>query len=259
MGFLGTLDPLATGLLVFALGEATKTLSYLEGLDKVYEAGVRFGGVSNTYDAEGEITEQEVSTRPVRADIQKLLEEDFLGERMQQPPVFSAIKVGGKRSYDLARRNQPVELKPRKVHFYDLKISSYAWPHLRMTVHCSSGTYIRSLAHDLGGKLGCGGYVEELRRTKIGSWDVKDSLPLAKLNSLNVGRHVIPVEDFLKDWPGLTVSAEEYEILKNGGFLENRSGHKKGPILAFYSEKCVGVLEIHSSGKLKFERRFNTV
>jgi tRNA pseudouridine55 synthase len=256
MGFVGTLDPLATGLMIFAVGEATKLIPFLEGMDKVYNVKVRFGAVSDTYDGEGQVEEVKNARKPARAEIEHILKDDFLGERDQVPPVFSAIQVEGRRSYDLARKNKKVKLKSRKVNFYDLVVKSYAWPNLRIAVHCGSGTYVRSFAHDLGQKLGCGGYVDELRRTKIGGFSVKDSVKLDEIEHLNVRKLMVSPEDLFIDWARIDLNGKEYKVLSHGGFLDNKTRYKKGPILAIHEGKCVGVLEIRK-GQLKFLRKFN--
>ena len=254
IGFLGTLDPLATGLLIFAVGEATKLISFLEGLDKTYEVSVRMGAVSNTYDAEGEIEEISGFDKPELSKIEKILKNDFLGEREQVPPAFSAIHIDGKRAYELARKGEKVEMKSRKVTFYGLKIVSYEWPLVRILVHCGSGTYVRSLAHDLGQKLGCGGYVEELRRTKVSNFSVEEAVELGD----DVGEKMVPVEDMFPDWQRKELSDVDFGILANGGFVGDGLKMGENPGLAMYKGQCVGVLEV-KEGKLKFKRKFNII
>lgn len=258
IGFAGTLDPLATGLMIVALGEATKLMSFLEKMDKVYEVKIRFGAVSDTYDAKGVIKVVENYSRPTKKMVEKALDDDFAGVREQVPPAFSAIQIGGKRAYALARQGKSVILKSRPVNFYELKIKSFAWPVLHMVVHCSSGTYVRSLAHDLGRVLGCGGYVEGLRRLKIGTWKVSEAIPL---DLTGVQGREIPIaapHEFFADWQQFNLTEGNYHILAHGGFVENTAGFTGGPILALYGDKCVGVLELYN-GQLKFRKKFNTV
>ncbi len=175
MGHAGTLDPLATGLLIIGLEKATKELAAYMGLPKEYEALAEFGKVSTTYDAQGElrITNDELRKVP-REEFEKILPH-FVGEIDQTPPQFSAIRVKGKRAYDLARRGEKMELASRKVRIDSIEILDWNWPLVRLRVKCGKGTYIRSLAHDLGQKIGCGAYVKELRRTAIGDFRVENA------------------------------------------------------------------------------------
>ncbi len=266
-GHAGTLDPFATGVLPVAFGEATKLLAGLEGLDKVYDVEIFFGAHSETYDAEGPIHKTEMGERiaevpPTRSQIEKIIEDHFLGERLQQPPIYSAIQIEGKRAYDLARKGKKVELKKRKVHFFDIQVKHFSWPILKCQVHCSSGTYIRSFAHDLGQILGCGGYVHELRRTRIGTHSIKDAAPLegeGELTPFNFPSHLLKPEEFFSDWQQYNLTPKDYEFLAIGGFVENRPGFTKGPILAIYENRCVGVLELSHDGQLKFAKKFNIV
>jgi len=182
------------------------------------------------------------------------LEADFAGEREQVPPAYSAIWVDGQRAYDLARKNMEFKLKSRKVNFYELKIKSYVWPYLSVKVHCSVGTYIRSFAHDLGVILGCGGYVEELRRVKHGDYSVKNAVKLDDLNQLNVSGHLLRPEEMFSSFPRLELTRAQLDVLNNGGFIENKPGYKKGPILAMFEGVCTGVLELHKN-QLKYWRK----
>ena len=182
MGHAGTLDPLATGLLIIAVGKSTKQISEFMGLPKEYEVEIEFGKVSNTYDADGTLTPQEGAPAFIKKeDFEKILPQ-FTGEIMQMPPIFSALKVKGQRAYDLARTGQEVHLEPRKVTISEIEILDYSWPFVKLRVACSKGTYIRSLAHDLGQVLGCGGYVKELRRTKIGHYTVTNAYTLQTIS-----------------------------------------------------------------------------
>lgn len=173
MGHAGTLDPLATGLLIIATGSATKEISKYMNLPKEYEVLIEFGKTSTTYDADGEISQG------VLMDVGRIEFEDnlknFIGEILQTPPIFSAKKIKGVRAYDLARQGKEVKLEPRKVKIDKIEILDFSWPFVKLRVNCGKGTYIRSLAHDIGEKLGCGGYVKELRRTAIGDFKVENA------------------------------------------------------------------------------------
>lgn len=179
VGHCGTLDPFATGLLILCVGKECKNAGEYMKRDKVYEATVRLGQVSSTGDPEGEVTD--VSDRqPSREDVEKALR-TFVGDIQQTPPAHSAIKIGGQRAYKLARRGEEVEMPKRTVTIHDLEIIGYAYPELKIRTHVSSGTYIRSLAQDIGEALGTGAYCTQLRRTSIADWDVTKAQTLASL------------------------------------------------------------------------------
>ena len=179
VGHTGTLDPFATGLLILLAGKATKKAPELTKLDKVYEATIRLGATSSTGDPEGEIT---ITDKKPEISREKIIETlaQFVGEIEQIPPAFSAIKINGQRAYKLARVGKAVEMPKRKVTIYELELLDYTSPFLKIRTHVSSGTYIRTLAEDIGEALGCGAYTTELRRTKIADYDIAE-LPLFDL------------------------------------------------------------------------------
>jgi len=179
VGHTGTLDPFATGLLILLAGKATKKAPEMTKLDKVYEATICLGATSTTGDPEGEITITDEKPVFSPAQIEAVLAH-FVGEIEQTPPAFSAIKINGQRAYKLARKGEAVEMPTRKVTVYSIDIISYESPHLKIRAHVGSGTYIRSLAEDIGKVLGCGAYCKELRRTKISNYDIA-KLPLFNL------------------------------------------------------------------------------
>lgn len=178
VGHTGTLDPFATGLLILLAGKATKKAPELTKKDKVYEATIHLGATSTTGDPEGEITETGAAL-PTREEIEAAIQQ-FRGEIQQTPPAFSAIKINGQRAYKLARAGKDVEIPSRTVTIYELEILSYEAPMLTIRTHVSSGTYIRTLAEDIGKALGCGAYCTALRRTKIADYDIAQ-LPLFEL------------------------------------------------------------------------------
>lgn len=258
IGYAGTLDPLASGLMIVAVGEATKLLYDLEQTDKVYEATIRLGATSETYDAEGPVHPYPDPVAPTRVDVEKMIEEHFSGERMQVPPRYSAVKIAGKHAYDLVRKGKDITIPAKKVVFFEVRITSYEYPLLQCTVHCGPGTYIRSFAHDLGQLLGCGGYVLDLRRTRIGSHSVDDAVELGALNTLNYRDFLLSPDVFLDDWGRCGVSLEEYDFLQHGGFVPNRWMLKDGPFLALYEGRTVGLLELcEGGGSIKFAKKFN--
>jgi tRNA pseudouridine55 synthase len=183
VGHTGTLDPFATGLMIIVVGEECKNASSYSKLDKVYEATIRLGQTSSTGDTEGEIVDVS-SARPSLDEVDKILQE-FTGEITQKPPVYSAIKINGRRAYDLAREGQVVEMPTRVVSIYSLELVDYSYPHIKIRVHVSSGTYIRTLAQDIGDKLETGAYCLELRRTEINKWSVSDAESVSKYESID--------------------------------------------------------------------------
>ena len=177
VGHCGTLDPFATGLLMLCVGKECKNAGTYMKHDKVYEATFRLGQTSTTGDPEGELTEVS-SAQPTPEDIEHALAQ-FRGDIQQRPPIFSAIKIDGKRAYKLARDGQEVELPLRTITIHSLELVEYSYPDLKIRTHVSSGTYIRSLGVDIGAVLGTGAYCSQLRRTSIAKWLVADAQTLA--------------------------------------------------------------------------------
>lgn len=213
-GHTGTLDPLATGVLVLCIGRATRLSEYLLGQDKRYEAAVRLGQETNTYDAEGEI----VAEKPVTVDreaIETALTH-FRGSISQVPPMFSAVKKGGRPLYELARKGVEVERPSREITIYRLDLVDWTPPHLHLDVTCSSGTYIRSLAHDLGQLLGCGGHITALRRTAVGHFSVEEAVLLDELTAENWTEELLPADTAAAHLPAVEFSNEEAAALQQG-------------------------------------------
>ncbi len=216
IGHLGTLDPAASGLLVLAVGsKALKIIELFSNLTKEYDAGVQFGAVSSTYDSEGVM--EDVQTKPgweVPSEelIRRLIIDRYTGKVRQIPPAFSAIHVNGKRAHELARSGQDVEIPAREVHIEKCTVTRYAYPELDLHVHCGSGTYIRSLAHDLGQDLRCGAYLSALRRTNVGEWSVDDAVApdAAKWTD------VIPLKEILAQYPKVEITDAEWEDVRHG-------------------------------------------
>ncbi len=178
VGHAGTLDPFATGLLIVLIGDETKKQDMYMKQDKEYETTLFLGAMSTTGDPEGEITPHEYKI-PDQKDISTSLE-TLQGTISQTPPIYSAIKVYGQRAYKLARAGEIPEMKPREVVIYKIELLNYNFPQLKIRVNCSSGTYIRTLAEDIGKRLGCGAYLTTLRRTKIGEYRIEDALAIDK-------------------------------------------------------------------------------
>jgi tRNA pseudouridine55 synthase len=208
VGHLGTLDPLATGVLPMMLNRATRLAQYAGGGEKIYEARVCFGYSTDTYDREGQTTSPEVEPVFTRGDLEGALEE-FRGTFLQTPPAVSAKKIAGTPAYKLARKQIPVDLKPVEVTVFSIELKSFESPCAEIHIHCSAGTYIRAIAHELGLKFGCGAVLDELRRTRSGSFTIDDARTLDDLGALAAqGRFeeaVIPLSRLLPEFPSTRV------------------------------------------------------
>jgi tRNA pseudouridine55 synthase len=208
VGHLGTLDPLATGVLVLLLGKATRLVQFYSGRRKRYTAGFRFGFATDTYDSEGQAQGPDSAPALDRALLEKLAS-DRIGPFKQKPPAFSAKKIHGRPAYELARKNQPVELKPVEVELFEYRLTEIAGSVARFVIECSSGTYIRSLAHEMGQQLGCGAHLTEICRTAVGEFSLEQTLQLEDLaeaaRNSKLKDCVIPLEHLLPNFPSVTV------------------------------------------------------
>src|SRR5215475_2092949 len=208
IGHLGTLDPLATGVLVLLLGKATRLVRFYSGRRKRYTAGFHFGYATNTYDSEGTPQAPEVVVALDQQELQRLASES-IGRFEQMPPIFSAKKVGGRPAYDLARRNLAVELKPASVELFEYRLTEIEGPVARFVMECSSGTYIPSLAHEMGQKLGCGAHLSEICRTAVGEFSLDQAITLEELvQAKRDGKFpscLIPLENLLPNYPSATI------------------------------------------------------
>ncbi|QQE11163.1 tRNA pseudouridine(55) synthase TruB [Planctomycetota bacterium] len=183
VGHGGTLDPLATGVVIVCIGKATKSVSKLMGMEKTYIAEIDLSAFTITDDAEGDREEVQVDNIPTQDQIRTTLDTHFTGRIMQTPPKYSAIHVDGKRAYKLARAGKDVKIEPRPVDIYSITIDRYTYPNLTLTIRCGKGTYIRSIARDLGNKLNTGGYLTALRRTQVGPFKVQDAHPIERFET----------------------------------------------------------------------------
>ena len=199
IGHAGTLDPMATGLLVMLIGKATKVSQYMMSMEKEYTGSVKLGQVTDSQDAEGEILEEHPVPELTEAAVLEEMK-GFLGDQYQPPPMFSAKKINGQKLYKLARRGQTVEREPRVIHISKFEMLGFDPLRIDFRVGCSKGTYVRTIAHDLGEKLGCGGHLCELRRTGVGSFRVEDSDTiegLEKMSPSSLRRRLLPVKQTL--------------------------------------------------------------
>jgi len=214
IGHTGTLDPLATGVLVLCVGSATRLTEYVQQMSKTYRTTIRLGARSDTDDADGTVTPIEGAVPPSRERLEQCLR-DFLGEIAQLPPAFSAVKITGQRAYDLARKGQDVTLQPRTVHVHAIDVCGYDYPDVTLEVRCGKGTYIRSLARDLGERLGCGGLVQALRRTRVGPFRPEDAVPL-DADAETARSRLLPLSAAVADLPAVTVPAPAVAQLRQG-------------------------------------------
>lgn len=222
VGHAGTLDPLATGVLVVLLGHAVRVSEYVMDLPKVYRSEIMLGRSTTTYDAEGDTTATacvDVSEKQVRSALAR-----FLGEIEQTPPPYSAAKVGGERAYRLARRGKPVTLAPRPARVDRIELLRFEPPTIDVEIECGKGTYIRSIAHDLGVALGCGGHVSTLTRTSVGPFDIEDAIDIETLEqSLRNGGWadaLQPTDLGIAHLPALTIQIEDEKDLRHGQGVE---------------------------------------
>lgn len=218
-GHCGTLDPLASGLLVLVAGHATRVQDRLTGHDKTYEAKVVLGASSLTDDAEGPLTPESEPRIPELAEVEQAIE-GFVGEIEQVPPMHSAIRVNGERLYKAARRGEEREIPSRRVQVHSIQINSYDWPHLEVVVDCGSGTYIRSLARDLGEALGSKAYLGSLRRTRCGAFDIKEAKVLDDILTDDVQS----LEVCLTDWPQVEIPRSDLPLLLTGREVQLQNG-----------------------------------
>jgi tRNA pseudouridine55 synthase len=251
VGHSGTLDKLATGLLIVAMGHGTKLLEYLIGFDKEYEVVGRFGYVSDTYDGDGEIEKTDFAEEVSEAEMNEAMKA-FVGDISQIPPKYSALKVAGKRASDRVRDGEEIEMKARKIRIDYFEIVEWNWPEVKFRVACGSGTYIRSLVNDLGEKLGCGAYVGDLRRTKVGDFAVVDAVKVDDL-SKNVEQALVSMEEMAENFAVLELSDEEFDGLKDGRVLLGKKLEQKGVVVALHKGKMVGVVE-EVAGGIKYSK-----
>lgn len=222
IGHAGTLDPLATGVLVLCLGKATRLSEYAMSHTKTYEARVQLGVSTDTYDAEGQITA--TNSAPISQEELEAILLQFTGNIEQIPPMYSAIKKGGKKLYELARKGKVVEVEARPVTIENLMIQHWEFPYVDLQIICSPGTYIRSLAHDLGQLLGVGGHLTALRRVASGNFRVENAVSLDTLQTAierdEWQSYLLSPDLAVADMPSITLTQEQSDVVRQGGFIE---------------------------------------
>jgi tRNA pseudouridine55 synthase len=226
IGHIGTLDPLASGVLVLALGEATKIIPHIHFPSKVYVFDITFGESRTTDDREGEVLKTNPN-RPLEAEVTALIP-SFLGEQDQIPPCYSAIHINGQRAYDLARKGVVFDVPKRKVFIHNLELLNYTPDKVTLRATCGPGTYIRSLGRDMAQKLGTEGYISSLRRERDGKFSASDAISLEKIEKMthkfDLEKVLIPISSVLDDIPAVTVSPEEVHLLKRGQKVAREGG-----------------------------------
>ena len=239
IGHLGTLDPAASGLLVLAVGaKALKAVELFNDLPKEYVAEIAFGSVSTTYDREGVIEKSPPRAGwvpPAQVEVANVIRDHFLGDIDQVPPAHSAVKIGGDRAYRKARQGRGINMPARRVHIEDCGIIAYEYPTLTLHVACGSGTYIRSLAHDLGHRLRCGGYLAGLRRMKVGEWSVDFAVPPDSV----CWTQVIPLKEVLAGFKSVELSEKDADRIRHGLDIEQEV---KPDTIAWFNDLPIAVL-----------------
>jgi len=257
IGHSGTLDPMATGLLVVFLGRATRAVEFAEADAKTYEAALRLGIVTDTQDTTGSVlssADADVPTEALESALQK-----FRGEIDQIPPMYSAIKVQGKKLYDLARRGKEVERQPRRITIFGLQQQGReANGDIRLSVRCSKGTYIRTLCHDIGAELGCGGAMSALRRTEAGAFSIENAHTLEEiLAAAAQGKAtdlLLPVETLFSSLPALTLTPAQEKVIRNGGSFSSAAA--EGQYRLFAKSGAFLALGVSGEGTLRSIKSF---
>jgi|TARA_B110000037_G_scaffold219605_1_gene285133 tRNA pseudouridine55 synthase len=255
VGHTGTLDPMATGLLPICLGEATKFSSYLLNADKTYEGLIRLGYKSSTGDKEGQIIRQDFGKMPSMNLVKKILN-NFIGPIEQIPPMYSAIKHKGKPLYSYAREGINIPRAKRKIIIYEIKLLAYQGDELRIKIKCSKGTYIRTLAEDIGDQLNTGAYLLELNRTDIGSLSIKSALKVEQIEKNKEQERInllLPIDELVSEFDKLILNPDDTASIKDGKIIEQ--GIKDG-FYRLYDDKNMffGLGEIDKIGNLKAKR-----
>jgi tRNA pseudouridine55 synthase len=216
VGHTGTLDPNATGVLQVLVGTATRISKYLIEHEKTYIATIVLGKKTDTGDIEGKIIEEDSNLMDVDGNELEQVIKSFLGKQSQIPPMYSAIKVDGKKLYEYAREGKSVELKPREIEILDINLIAYKNNEIEFSVRCSKGTYIRTLCEDIAKKLGTIGYMKELQRTSVNQFSIEKSILLEELENINVLEKIISIEEIFKDKPRIDLNNRKLELFLNG-------------------------------------------
>ena len=238
VGHTGTLDPNATGVLPLLVGKGTQISKYLINHDKVYEAVLKIGEKTDTADAEGKIIEtQNVKLSTLKEENIKAVLKSLLGEQKQIPPMYSAIKVNGKKLYEYARSGEIIKVEPRLIYIYNLELIKVANQEITYKVHCSKGTYIRTLCEQIAEKLGTVGYMKELKRLQVGEFKIEDSLTIDEIEK-NIQKKFITIEEYFKKYPKINLDLRKLQLFLNG--VQLNYNLENGIYTIYNNEKFIG-------------------
>ncbi|MFK5947383.1 MAG: tRNA pseudouridine(55) synthase TruB [Methylococcales bacterium] len=258
-GHTGSLDPMATGLLPLCFGEATKVSAMMLDDNKRYQAVVKLGVITDTGDAEGKVIEQkkvpELSLEIINACLQA-----FIGEIDQVPPMYSALKHNGKKLYELAREGKVIERKARRIRIFEINLLDSTADSLTLEVFCSKGTYIRSLAEDIGHSLGCGGTIVGLRRTQSGQFKIADALTIEQCQAMSLEQltaSLLAVDEPLQEIPPIQLSSQQAILINHGQQIDYPCDSIQGPVRMYQEQGFLGLGEMLLNGKLKPKKIFN--
>lgn len=255
-GHTGSLDPIATGLLPLCFGEATKVSQFMLESDKRYWTRIQLGVETRTYDSEGEV----VATRPVdvsKRDVNRELKK-FMGEIEQLPPMYSAVKYGGESLYKLARKGIEIERQPRTVTIHSLQLEAFDGEFIELDMSCTKGTYVRTVAHDLGQNLGCGAHVVGLRRLQVGDFRIEEAVTLEVLEAMSPEERdaqLLPVDEALQDLPEVSLTSLATQYLVQGQVVSAQHGHSPGWVRLYEEgERFLGMGEVLDDGRVAPKR-----
>ena len=238
VGHTGTLDPNATGVLPLLVGKGTQISKYLINHDKVYEAVLKIGEKTDTADAEGKIIEtQNVKLSTLKEENIKIVLKSLIGEQKQIPPMYSAIKVNGKKLYEYARSGEIIKVEPRLIYIYNLELIKVANQEITYKVHCSKGTYIRTLCEQIAEKLGTVGYMKELKRLQVGEFKIEDSLTIDEIKE-NIQKKFITIEEYFKKYPKINLDLRKLQLFLNG--VQLNYNLENGIYTIYNNEKFIG-------------------
>ena len=238
VGHTGTLDPNATGVLPLLVGKGTQISKYLINHDKVYEAVLKIGEKTDTADAEGKIIEtQNVKLSTLKEENIKIVLKSLIGEQKQIPPMYSAIKINGKKLYEYARSGEIIKVEPRLIYIYNLELIKVANQEITYKVHCSKGTYIRTLCEQIAEKLGTVGYMKELKRLQVGEFKIEDSLTIDEIEK-NIQKKFITIEEYFKKYPKINLDLRKLQLFLNG--VQLNYNLENGIYTIYNNEKFIG-------------------